>query len=664
MRFIVGVFFLLGVCQVANASSVIKDSLLRVLAQESGAQQRCAIFRDLADLSYETPDEKVYLKLLIQEALKANADKELLMEAMANLAMIYVVDNQPDSTEYYVGQFNLMEKTDEVKKWITYMNMCRFNMNVIGGDGSNAIQEALKQLETQEESGDIYTRIQNAYMVANGLHAQEKLEQALPYAVNAEKLASSLPLKYGCKLHLYTIKLLGTIQLQLKQYDQGIKMMEKYIELQEKYYEQYYKDSRPYYYISSLRISAYAALMVNVQKLSPEKADYYFQKVLAYSSQDISLIDKYSCNRIMYNYYVCKQDLPMALAANDTLISYARIIAPYNLSGLYRISSVLHEWMGDYKESLADLKSYYAVQDSLNTVKAQEHLNQLQVKYDVNQLNYEKSQLEIKNKKILLICLAFILVLLVILCTYLYRSLRKERAMKVRLTELKAKAEESEKMKTLFIRSVCHEIRTPLNAIVGFSDLMCVPDIDEEMRQSFPQEIHRNSVLLTSLISRMLEVAELDVSNETLPVEQTDVHVVCVQSMERVQDRGKKEIDYVLEIPEEPLTVLTHTHYLMLVIENLLDNANKFTENGRIILHYEVDTVKNKLLISVTDTGCGIPVEMHEKVFERFSKLDAYKPGNGLGLYLCRLIVRRLLGHIYIDSTYSQGTRVWIELPM
>ena len=192
--------------------------------------------------------------------------------------------------------------------------------------------------------------------------------------------------------------------------------------------------------------------------------------------------------------------------------------------------------------------------------------------------------------------------------------------MKEELKILHSKAQESEKMKQAFINSICHEIRTPLNAIVGFSDLVLNDDIDEEMRREFPAEIQKNTTLLTGLVNSMLEVANLDISEEKLPCEPTDEH--------------------------------------------LLSNANKFTEKGTITLGYKIDETKKCVFITVTDTGCGIPEDKHEEVFNRFSKLDTFIPGNGLGLYLCHLIVKRLYGEIRIDSEYTKGTRMIVSLPI
>ncbi|EXY65602.1 sensor histidine kinase, partial [Bacteroides fragilis] len=105
------------------------------------------------------------------------------------------------------------------------------------------------------------------------------------------------------------------------------------------------------------------------------------------------------------------------------------------------------------------------------------------------------------------ICLSIILIIVIFVCLYLYHDLKKEKKMKFHLRNLKQKAEESEKMKTAFINSICHEIRTPLNSIVGFSDLIFNDEIDKETREGFSQEIQKSTILLTSLIDNMLEIS-------------------------------------------------------------------------------------------------------------------------------------------------------------
>ena len=187
--------------------------------------------------------------------------------------------------------------------------------------------------------------------------------------------------------------------------------------------------------------------------------------------------------------------------------------------------------MGNFKEALAYLRIATQYKDSLTTENMQKQLGELQIKYEVNKLNNEKSQLEIKNKRILVICLSIILIIVIFVCLYLYHDLKKEKKMKFHLRNLKQKAEESEKMKTAFINSICHEIRTPLNSIVGFSDLIFNDEIDKETREGFSQEIQKSTILLTSLIDNMLEISSLDVSQEKLPCKEANLNSICIQEM-------------------------------------------------------------------------------------------------------------------------------------
>ena len=188
--------------------------------------------------------------------------------------------------------------------------------------------------------------------------------------------------------------------------------------------------------------------------------------------------------------------------------------------------------------------------------------------------------------------------------------------------------------------------------------------IDKETREGFSQEIQKSTILLTSLIDNMLEISSLDVSQEKLPCKEANLNSICIQEMTLLNRSHKPDIDYRTDLPEHPIILTTHEKYLSLVIEHLLNNANKFTEKGIITLHCHIDEARQQVHISVTDTGCGIPADKHKEVFERFSKLNAFTPGNGLGLYLCQLIIRRLSGKISIDPTYTGGTRITVILPV
>ena len=227
------------------------------------------------------------------------------------------------------------------------------------------------------------------------------------------------------------------------------------------------------------------------------------------------------------------------------------------------------------------------------------------------------------------------------------------------------KATESEKMKTAFLNSICHEIRTPLNSIAGFSELIFDESLDTATRQEFRQLIQSNSVALASLMDNILELSQLVSSEQPLPVEFTDIYRLCVEEMAKLKETlHNPNIECIITGDKDEATAPTNAFYLSRVIGNLLSNSAKFTESGTITVICNIEKEKRQLVISVTDTGIGIPADRQEWVFERFTKVDDFKPGTGLGLYICRIIIQRLGGQIRIDTGYTSGCKMVVTLPV
>ena len=110
--------------------------------------------------------------------------------------------------------------------------------------------------------------------------------------------------------------------------------------------------------------------------------------------------------------------------------------------------------------------------------------------------------------------------------------------------------------------------------------------------------------------------------------------------------------------------LFTNSSHFSLILAHLLNNANKFTERGSIVLAYKAEEEQNRMIVSITDTGCGISPDKREWIFERFTKADDFVPGSGLGLYLCRQIAERMKGHIYVDPDYTTGLRITLIIPI
>lgn len=663
-------FIILAVQMASSAYAVnihVRDSLLRQLSHVSEPSQKIRIYRNLADVCFETADEKTYLLKMYHEAWKSN-DKAAMLDALTDITFAATKEYQMDSAYHYINIIKNTGTPEEVAALSAYFHIRFFDALCDHGKKAEAIESELNFLEKGNQCREcIYNKIANAYITGSSLYFNEMMEEALPYLKTAFSLSEQLPTSNRKDFKKVVGWCLANVYSWVNKLDSAVYIYEICLNDELQYYDAHYKDRRPFYNIAVRKLQTYSMILLNVVTKDPRKADSYWQQIVSLSKDLENPIDRYNYFLSMNNYYMNqkpKPDYPKALIANDSLIKYAAVIMPNYLPGLYDIKSQIHEVMGNHQEALNCLRISSQYKDSLANKDMHRQLSELQVKYDLNKLSAEKSQLEIKNKRILLISLSVILVIVVIVCLYLYHNLKKEKAMKKSLRILNRKAMESEKMKTAFINSICHEIRTPLNAIVGFSDLIFNQEIDEETRKEFPKEIQNNTEMLISLINSMLEVSNLDVSEEKLPCSPTDIIHICRHEMDSLIEHKKSDIVYQLELPDDPVVIPTHERYLSLVVEHLLNNANKFTEKGTVILSCRLDAEKQQLYICVTDTGCGIPQDKYEEVFERFSKLNAFTQGNGLGLYLCQLVIKRLSGTIHIDPLYVEGTRVVVTLPV
>lgn len=253
--------------------------------------------------------------------------------------------------------------------------------------------------------------------------------------------------------------------------------------------------------------------------------------------------------------------------------------------------------------------------------------------------------------------LVALLVVVVIFMIFIYR----------RKSDYVKSMKKLEQEKTDLIRNMSHEIRTPLNAIVGFSQLLADSGdmFSEEERRQFAENITVNTNLLTMMLNDILSMAEMENGDgETEPVE-TDCAMITGHSLKAVQATLKKDIRlYETSSLPEGFKMVTDPLRVQQILMNLMNNACKYTDQGEINLNSSYDPKSGVVTFSVTDTGCGIPSDRADDIFDRFVKLDNEKQGLGMGLALCREIALRLGGNVRLDTSYIGGSRFCLDLPL
>ena len=320
---------------------------------------------------------------------------------------------------------------------------------------------------------------------------------------------------------------------------------------------------------------------------------------------------------------------------------------------------------GDLPQGFEAMKRRHSEMDSLYSLLYQAGFNQLAA-----ETSLMRSREEAAASRSLAHQLTNWLIALTVVYLFVYimgrrRLVRKIWAKNKDLRAALSRAEESDRMKTTFIQSMSHEIRTPLNAVSGFAQVICSPDYEltDAEKRDMQARISDNVAQITAIINDLLELSQSE-SEAVIPdSEKTDV---CVNSLARTvisECKGRQktgvELRFTSDISDS-YTVRTNAHRLKSALKHLMDNAIKFTDIGHIELRCEHDGDRVRFI--VTDTGCGIRAEDHERIFDTFQKGDDFMTGVGLGLPICRRLIRSLGGDVSLDPSYTKGARFVITL--
>ena len=238
-----------------------------------------------------------------------------------------------------------------------------------------------------------------------------------------------------------------------------------------------------------------------------------------------------------------------------------------------------------------------------------------------------------------------------------------QKEMEAALIAARNKAEESDRLKTAFLANMGHEIRTPLNAIVGFADLLPVVE-NEEDRNQLIREIQNNNQKLLRIIDGLVSMSKIEAEAKNLVKSQTNlVEVLSEITQTYMQMVDSQTVVLATQFPYTELMMTTDVAKLREMVDQLMQNAVKFTLKGSITLGFDL-VDGDHVRIWVKDTGKGIADADKERIFERFVKVDEYIPGTGLGLSVAKSHAASLGGTIGVDSRPGEGSTFWVVLPL
>jgi PAS domain S-box-containing protein len=238
---------------------------------------------------------------------------------------------------------------------------------------------------------------------------------------------------------------------------------------------------------------------------------------------------------------------------------------------------------------------------------------------------------------------------------YAFRDLTEERAL--------------EAMRQDLVATVSHELRTPLAAIYGSALTLRREDIDleEALRQKLLEIIEEESSRLAEIVNDLLLASQLDTGRLHVRIERCDAEELARGVVEAARTHLPPDFQVELEPLSEPIrAVAADTEQLRQVLDNVLENAVKYSPNGGTV-SLRLSPAGTHLRFAVADRGLGIPVAERSRIFEKFYRLDPGMSrgigGTGLGLYICRELVRRVDGRIWVEPNGDQGSIFYVDIP-
>ena len=238
------------------------------------------------------------------------------------------------------------------------------------------------------------------------------------------------------------------------------------------------------------------------------------------------------------------------------------------------------------------------------------------------------------------------------------------------LVKAKEKAEESDKLKSAFLANMSHEIRTPMNGILGFAELLFNENLDAKKRRKFLEIIKISGNNLLTLINDIIDISKIEAKQ--IIINETKIYISYIlQNVYNFFALSAREKNIILTYKksnstDEEIPIYTDSVKLQQILTNLIGNAIKFTEKG--FVEFGANIIDNKTIeFYVTDSGIGIPENMHKIVFERFSQAENKNKknygGTGLGLAISKSYVEILGGSIKLNSTENVGTTFTFYIP-
>ena len=331
--------------------------------------------------------------------------------------------------------------------------------------------------------------------------------------------------------------------------------------------------------------------------------------------------------------------------------------------------AIIYHRMGDDAKAYEYMAKFKKINDSIVLVSHGNVVASCYVQMNNERMKLEQKMLEEENAQLRYVITFIIIgVVLLVLAAFIFvhmvriRRLERENA---KLDKARKQAEKAFDMKNEFITNITNELRAPLNPIQGFSEILGTKEyeLQADERQQLSSMIKNSSKSITKLIDELAELSLYE-SKKSLPVNYTlSPNHICRHMVDSMRVRSNQGVRMFFEsdLPDD-FVVETNQEALETLLRHLLENAVQYTEKG--VITVACTEYGGMVRTSVTDTGQGIPPERREHIFDTFREMGDNVKLVGLGLSVCKVIVKLLGGDIWYDADYHEGTRFIFDIPI
>ena len=656
-----------------NASAEDQREVKRLLDIYNNSENyvmKLKALEHLADVYFGYPEERDYLKKLYKLATSEQVkDNEYCAVAISQLCRYYYNIDDVDSVSIWAKKAEELELTPQI--YSRYFDIMYYQSSGYLGKGNTekalgmALQLQKEARRLHSEDGEV-----TCYELLGDVYMKTKIYDR---AIDAYFCGFKLLDKRG-KRATYRFQLLTQI-LECCNESKNFENFDFYLrEMEMIFVSGGIGKSSGGLYDRCLKLYYAYSLLGRVKKGDADRADDYYERLKTFKPIDDWFVEDRT-KRTLVEYYLMRKDYNKALECITELDNSA---LESRYAQLYARGDILHK-LGRYDEAAYN---FYLAFDSLQSEATKSSLTEFVQFQDICHDQFEtrvrkEYEADLQRKRTYFTLFGFVLLLIfVALFAYHVRRTRRLNA-RLRNVETRLRGEENKllqrqdtlkltlerhmnnsRLKTLFLSNMSHEIRTPLNAIVGFSGLLVQNAEEGNVQHEYARIVEENSASLMVLINNILDLGRLDANRVIFKWDLSDLMLIIANSLNAYNN---DKIEKIVESPSDSIMFVCDEMRLTKVFDNLYSNAFRFTKEGYVKTVVSIDG--RTIRIRVEDTGIGVPADKMHIVFERFEKVDTFSPGSGLGMPICKELVTRMGGDIYIDTEYTAGFAVVVELP-